>query len=149
MRNKGLVLFFTILIALTCLYCLSFSFATWRVEKAAKEYANDEAVISATKALAAGDVMLEKHLVDSVLTRRENQYLLNMNDSSVFLGFTYKECKYKELNLGLDLKGGMNVTLEISIPEVVYSLADPVAREDQLFKTSFVMYNHFQFSLRV
>ena len=73
MRNKGLVLFFTILIALTCLYCLSFSFATWRVEKAAKEYANDEAVISATKALAAGDVMLEKHLIDSVLTRRENQ----------------------------------------------------------------------------
>ncbi|MBP5711283.1 MAG: protein translocase subunit SecDF [Bacteroidales bacterium] len=137
MRNKGLVLFFTILIALTCLYCLSFSFATWRVEKAAKEYANDEAVINATKALAAGDVMLEKHLVDSVLTRRENQYLLNMNDSSVFLGFTYKECKYKELNLGLDLKGGMNVTLEISIPEVVYSLADPVAREDQLFKTTF------------
>ena len=50
MRNKGLILFFTILIALTCLYCLSFTFATWRVEKAAKEYAQDTKSIEEVRA---------------------------------------------------------------------------------------------------
>ena len=123
MRNKGLVLIFTILLAVVCLYCLSFSFVTWNVEKKAHAYAMDETVQQEVKAAAKGDVMLEKHLIDSVTTQRESQYLMNMNDSSVFLGFTYKECKNRELNLGLDLKGGMNVTLEISIPDVVYSLA--------------------------
>ncbi|MEG1555663.1 MAG: protein translocase subunit SecDF [Bacteroidales bacterium] len=135
MRNKGLILFFSILIALTCLYCLSFSFITWRIEKKAKEFANDPAMIEEVKSLAKGDVMLEKQLVDSLVSDREQHFLSNMNDSTVFLGFTYKECKYKELNLGLDLKGGMNVTLEISIPDVVQSLA--VNTEDALFKNSF------------
>lgn len=135
MKNKGLVLFFTILLALVCLYCLSFSFVTWRVEKKAAAFANDPAAIEEVKKEAHGDVMLEKHLVDSVVEARTRQYLTNMNDSTVYLGSTYKKCKYKELNLGLDLKGGMNVTLEISMPDVVQSLA--TNKEDQLFKTSF------------
>lgn len=135
MKNKGLILFFTILLALVCLYCLSFSFATWRVEKKAAQFANDPAALEEVKKEAHGDVMLEKHLVDSVIDARTLQYLTNMNDSTVFLGSTYKKCKYKELNLGLDLKGGMNVTLEISMPDVVQSLA--TNKEDQLFKTTF------------
>ncbi len=135
MKNKGLVLFFTILIALVCVYCLSFSFASWRVEKKAAEYANDPAAIEEVKKMANGDVMLEKHLVDSVIDARTRQYLTGMNDSTVYLGNTYKQCKYKELNLGLDLKGGMNVTLEISMPDAVKSLATNT--EDQLFKNAF------------
>ncbi len=135
MKNKGLILFFTILLALVCLYCLSFTFATWRVERNADKYANDPVAIENVKALANGDVMLEKHLVDSLVEARTRQYLTNKNDSSVFLGTTYKKCKYKELNLGLDLKGGMNVTLEISMPDVVQSLASN--KEDELFKTAF------------
>ena len=135
MKNKGLVLFFTILLALVCLYCLSFSFVTWRVEKKADAYAHNEAAIAEVKKAANGDLMLEKHLIDSLIDARKLQYLTNMNDSTVFLGNTYKKCKYKELNLGLDLKGGMNVTLEISMPDVVQSLA--VNKEDELFKTAF------------
>lgn len=135
MKNKGLILFFTILLALVCIYCLSFSFVTWRVEKKAAQFANDPAAIEEVKKEAHGDVMLEKHLVDSVIEARTRQYLTNMNDTKVFLGNTYKKCKYKELNLGLDLKGGMNVTLEISMPDVVQSLA--TNKEDQLFKTTF------------
>ena len=130
MKNKGLILFFTILLALVCLYCLSFTFATWRVERNADKYANDPVAIENVKTLANGDVMLEKHLVDSLVEARTRQYLTNKNDSSVFLGTTYKKCKYKELNLGLDLKGGMNVTLEISMPDVVQSLASN--KEDEL-----------------
>lgn len=135
MKNKGLILFFTILLALVCLYCLSFSYATWRVEKKAEKFANDPAAIAEVKKEAHGDVMLEKHLVDSLIEARTRQYLTNMNDTKVFLGNTYKKCKYKELNLGLDLKGGMNVTLEISMPDVVQSLA--TNKEDQLFKSTF------------
>ena len=135
MRNKGLVLFFTILLALVCLYCLSFSFVTWRVGQKAKAYANDETAITEVKKAANGDVMRENYLVDSLVSSREQYYLANMNDSVVYLGNTYKDCKYKEVNLGLDLKGGMNVTLEISIPDVVQSLA--VNTEDQLFTNTF------------
>ena len=135
MKNKGLILFFTILIALVCVYCLSFSFASWRVENKADKFANDPAALEDVKKMANGDVMLEKHLTDSVLDARTRQYLTSINDSTVYLGNTYKECKYKELNLGLDLKGGMNVTLEISIPDAVKSLAVDV--EDPLFKNAF------------
>ena len=135
MKNKGLILFFTILIALVCIYCLSFSFASWRVENKAEKFANDPAAIEEVKKLANGDVMLEKHLVDSLIDARTRQYLTGMNDSTVYLGNTYKQCKYKELNLGLDLKGGMNVTLEISMPDAVKSLATNT--EDQLFKNAF------------
>ncbi len=135
MRNKGLVLFFTILLALICLYCLSFSFVTWRVGQKAKAYANDEAAITEVKKAANGDVMRENYLVDSLVSSREQYFLSSMNDSVVYLGNTYKDCKYKEINLGLDLKGGMNVTLEISIPDVVQSLA--VNTEDQLFTNTF------------
>ncbi len=135
MRNKGLILFFTILIALVCLYCLSFSFVTWRVGQKAKAFANDPAAIEEVKKAANGDVMRENYLVDSLLSSRESYFLSSMNDSVIYLGNTYKDCKYKEVNLGLDLKGGMNVTLEISIPDVVQSLA--VNTEDQLFTNTF------------
>jgi SecD/SecF fusion protein len=135
MKNKGLILFFTVLIALVCIYCLSFSFASWRVEKKAEKFANDPTAIAEVKKMANGDVMLEKHLMDSLVDARTRQYLTNMNDSSVYLGNTYKQCKYKELNLGLDLKGGMNVTLEISMPDAVKSLASNT--DDQLFKNAF------------
>ena len=135
MKNKGLILFFTILIALVCIYCLSFSFASWRVENKAAKFANDPTAIEEVKKAANGDVMLEKHLVDSLVDARTRQYLTGMNDSTVYLGNTYKQCKYKELNLGLDLKGGMNVTLEVSIPDAVKSLATNTG--DQLFKNAF------------
>ena len=134
MRNKGLILFFTILVAVVCLYCLSFSFVTWKVEKDARSYANDPAAISEVVQKAGNNELLKKHLTDSLISRRERNYLAAMKDSSVYLGFTYKECKYRELNLGLDLKGGMNVTLEISTPDVLSSLA---TIKDSLFNESF------------
>ena len=134
MRNKGLILFFTILVAVVCLYCLSFSFVTWKVEKDARSYANDPAAISEVVQKAGNNEQLKKRLTDSLISKRERNYLASMKDSSVYLGFTYKECKYRELNLGLDLKGGMNVTLEISTPDVLSSLA---SIKDSLFIESF------------
>ncbi|MBQ7734427.1 MAG: protein translocase subunit SecD [Bacteroidales bacterium] len=113
---------------------MSFSFVTWKVEKDARSYANDPAAISEVVQKAGDNELLKKRLTDSLISRRERNYLASMKDTSVYLGFTYKECKYRELNLGLDLKGGMNVTLEISTPDVLSSLA---SIKDSLFNESF------------
>jgi SecD/SecF fusion protein len=105
------------------------------VEKKANDYASDPAAYTEVGAMAHGDKMREKQLTDSIFNQRESNFLTRMNDSTVFIGFTYKECKYKEVNLGLDLKGGMNVTLEISLPDVLNSLATNT--DDPLFKAAF------------
>ena len=108
MQSKGAIKLFTILLVIGCIYQLSFSFVTRNVEKAAAEYAAtfDEAEQAAKEA----------YYLDSI----QNQPVYS------FLGlkdFTYKECKEKEVNLGLDLKGGMNVMLEIEVQDLVKSLA--------------------------
>jgi len=99
MQNKGLVRLFAIALTLVCLFYLSFSFVTSNYNKSAKEY-------------AAGDKLKEFNYLDSVASEK------------VWLGYTLKECREKEINLGLDLKGGMNVTLEVSVPDIIRSLAD-------------------------
>ncbi|MCL1851219.1 MAG: protein translocase subunit SecDF [Bacteroidetes bacterium] len=130
MKNKGIFLFFSILIAITCLYCISFSFVTWKIGKDAAKYANDPVAIEEVLANVT-DPMIINHIKDSVISARTAHYLGNKNDEKVFLGYTYKQTKYKEINLGLDLKGGMNVTLEVSYPDVIKSLAEN--KEDLLF----------------
>ena len=81
---------------------LSFTFVTRHVEKKAAEY-------------AAGDAVKEQNYLDSI----KSQTVYNLG----FVKFNYKECKEKELNLGLDLKGGMNVMLEVQVEDVVKALA--------------------------
>ena len=103
MQGKGIIKFFIILLTLACLYSLSFTFVTRKVEKDAVAYAQGDAA-------------------------REQAYLDSVADLPVFnLGFTkftYQECKEREIALGLDLKGGMNVTMEISLQELVANLAE-------------------------
>ncbi|MBR6685857.1 MAG: protein translocase subunit SecDF [Paludibacteraceae bacterium] len=98
MQNKGFITAFAVLLSLVCLFYLSFNVVTSYYNKQAKEYAN-------------GDKMAEYHYLDSLATEQ------------VWLGYTLKECREKELGLGLDLKGGMNVILEVSVPDIVRTLA--------------------------
>jgi SecD/SecF fusion protein len=109
MQNKGAISFFAIMLALVCLFELSFTWKASSVESDAKEF-------------AAGDPKKEKAYIDSIAS--EVVY------NAIFRKYTYRECKEKELNLGLDLKGGMNVTLEVAVSDVVRSLSnnstDPV-----------------------
>src|SRR5215217_2699056 len=100
MQGKGFIKFMAILLGIVCVYSLSFNFVTSKVEKDAK-------------AFAKGDPDKEKAYLDSMAT--VPVYPL--------FGFNYQFCKEKEINLGLDLKGGMNVTMEISLAELVKSLA--------------------------
>ncbi len=107
MQSKGFVKLVAVLLAIACIFQLSFSFKTRSVEKAADKYA-------AQYEVEARDSMA-LHYLDSVA----NKPVYNLG----FQSYTYKECKEKELNLGLDLKGGMNVMLEVQIADVVRALA--------------------------
>lgn len=99
MQNKGFVKVFAVLLTLVCLFYLSFSFVTNRYNKKAAEYAGGDPV-------------------------KESLYLDSLSTEKVWLGYTLKECREMEISLGLDLKGGMNVVLELSVPDVIRSLAN-------------------------
>ncbi|WP_279102695.1 protein translocase subunit SecDF [Bacteroides acidifaciens] len=100
MQNKGFVKVFAVLLTLVCVFYLSFSFVTRHYTNKAKEIAN-------------GDPKVEQDYLDS------------LSNEKVWLGnWTLKDCREMEISLGLDLKGGMNVILEVSIPDVIKALAD-------------------------
>ena len=96
MQNKGFVKVFAILLTLVCVFYLSFSFVTrYHMKKAAED------------------------------PKGETHYLDSVQNEKVWLGsYTLKQCREMEIGLGLDLKGGMNVILEVSVPDVVKALAD-------------------------
>jgi SecD/SecF fusion protein len=127
MQNRGVIKFFAILFALVCLFQLSFTFISSRVASKAKDYANSEITTNLAQELSKGDVLLEGYYIDSISKAREVYYLDSMSNQVVFniliRKYTFKECKEREINLGLDLKGGMNVTLEVSIGDIVRGLS--------------------------
>ena len=102
MRNQGFTKFIAIVFALICVYQLAFTWMVKSVEKDAKAFAN-------------GDYDIEQVYLDSIATEE------------LYFGYSYKECKEQELNLGLDLKGGMNVTLEVSVGDILKILANKSA----------------------
>ncbi len=123
MQNKGLLTAFTILFAIGSLYALSLTWFATGVESDAKEYAQEYAENYA----ATNSDQFTK--LDSV----EYAYLDSMASVKVYpgIGYTYGDLRTKMLNLGLDLKGGMNVTLEVQVEEVVKALAS--FNKDQAF----------------
>ena len=127
MQIKGTIRFFAVVFILVSLYSLSFTYCTRKVERDAKEYANSEAAHQLAKELAGEDTLKERVLFDSISTAWESYYLDSMANEVVYnllvKKYTYRDCKEKEVNLGLDLKGGMNVTLEISEPDIVIALS--------------------------
>src|SRR4051812_24170037 len=150
MQNKGAIKIFAILLALACIFYLSFTWVTRGVESDAAEFA--EAKVSSAKVkLAARDygrgiASRELSFIDSLKSSIADRYLDSMKKQTVYniliAEYTYEECKKNEINLGLDLRGGMNVTLEVSVMEIIRNLsnhsADPAfnqalkAAHDQL-----------------
>jgi SecD/SecF fusion protein len=135
MQNRGAIKFFAIAFALVCLFQLSFTYFTNKVEKDAKIYANSEAMTQLAKKIANGDALREQFVSDSIKKEWNELYLDSMKNEEIYnflylKKYTYSECKDREINLGLDLKGGMNVTLEVKVHEIVKALSnnsnDPV-----------------------
>ncbi len=125
MQSKGVIRLVAIVIALACLYQLSFTWVTRLQEsKAAGHAADMVAAAEQDPNFAANDALNRTFKLDSIYQTTEKYYLDSIAAEKVFFAFTYKECKDKELNLGLDLKGGMNVTLEVSVPDIVKALSN-------------------------
>lgn len=132
MQNKSLVKIFAVLLGLACIFYLSFTWVTRGVESDAAAYAenigNSLKVKNAAKEYANGNPSKELSYVDSVKTAIADHYLDSMKKISVYdiliAEYTYEECKKNEINLGLDLRGGMNVTLEISVIDIIKNLAN-------------------------
>jgi SecD/SecF fusion protein len=103
MQNKGAITILAIALAIVCIYQLSFTFVTRKVERNADR-------------ISGGDVLARQVYIDSISSEVVYNILVRK--------YTYRECKEKEMNLGLDLKGGMNVTLEISMVDMLRSLSN-------------------------
>ena len=125
MQNKGLVKLFAILFGLICIYQLSFTYVAGRVEDEAKAFA--EAKVPNTQAdyIAKREAIEAKYLDDKM-----GQEVYNLGIAK----FTLSEVKEKELNRGLDLKGGINVILQISVKDILKGLADN--SKDPIFNKS-------------
>ena len=126
MQSKGVIKLLAILLAIACIYQLSFSLKARSVEKKAAEYA---AKVSESDSLRQA---AEIYYLDSV----QNRPVYDLG----FLSFTYKEDKEKEINLGLDLKGGMNVMLEVQVEDVLKALAGDSAH-DPMFEEAIARAN--------
>jgi SecD/SecF fusion protein len=128
MQNKGFIKFIAILFALVSLYHLSFTYVSQRVVSKANEYAHNAQTERLSSLMAGGNAAEQQFLYDSIAKAREAYYLDSMSNEVVYnIGvrkYTFKEVRERELNLGLDLKGGMNVTLEVSVVDIIRGLAN-------------------------
>jgi len=120
MQNKSAIWVFTILLSLACLYQLSFSVVTGIHEGNAEEYAENK-----IDSVENADGNLSQFVKDSTLIAFQDEWLSAHANDEIYpiLGFSYKEAKKSEINLGLDLQGGMNVTLEVSVIDLIKALS--------------------------
>ena len=105
MRNKGAIWTLAIALAMVCVYQLWFTVKTNQVRRDAREYAQ-------------GDPAKEEYYLDSIASEEVYSFLFGLKR------YTYRECQEREINLGLDLQGGMNVILEVSVADVIKSLSN-------------------------
>ena len=124
MQSKGAIRLVAILLGLACLWQLSFTLVTNLQEKKAAKYA-DAAVAAFRQSAAFSNVSAEDqaYVLDSIAKSRNTRYLDSIATEKVYFGYTYKDVKAKEINLGLDLKGGMNVMLQVQLEDLVKALA--------------------------
>lgn len=108
MQNKGLIKLFAVLFGLISIYQLSFTFLANRVESKAKLYAESKVDDDSGRALA----------------KFERKYLDSVANKEIIAGYTYNDVKDKEMNLGLDLKGGINAILQVSVKDILIGLAN-------------------------
>jgi SecD/SecF fusion protein len=121
MQNKAAIIILAIALGLVSIYMLSFTGATYMVKKDAREFAK-------------GDLLKESHYLDSISELPKDKWN--------YLGYTFKECQKKEVNLGLDLKGGMNVILEVSVEDILKALSN--YSTDKTFSSALVRAKELQ-----
>ena len=124
MQSKGWIRLVAILLAIASIWQLSFTAVTTIQEKKAEKFA-EKAAVAAQNSTDFAKVAIEDqaYYLDSIRKDCNRVYIDSISNRKVFLWNTYKECKTKEINLGLDLKGGMNVMLQVQLQDLVKALA--------------------------
>ena len=112
MQTKGFIVTIATALVLICIFYLSFSFVANNIENEAERVALKAAKIKSPD-LTAGSPYMKAY----------NEFISKKEKEKVWLGYTYQEVREKQLGLGLDLKGGMNVTLQISVPDILKVLS--------------------------
>ena len=124
MQSKGAIRFVAILLMLASLWQLSFTLVTNRQEKKAEKFAEAKAEAAMQTAafgkVAEGD---KAFYLDSIRKDENRRYIDSISSEKIYFGYTYKDVKAKAINLGLDLKGGMNVMLQVQLKDLVKALA--------------------------
>ena len=131
MQSKGAIKFVAILLGLACLWQLSFTAISALQEKKAEAYA--DAAVETFKSSAAFSKISEDnqaYAIDSLSKVKNRWYIDSISSQKVYFGYTYKDVKAKEINLGLDLKGGMNVMLQVQLEDLVKALATDTPPEE-------------------
>lgn len=120
MQSKGAIRFVAILLALACIWQLSFTVVSGVLDKKADKYAE-----KAVEAFDLSKVAQEDraYVLDSVRKHQSRWYTDSISSRKVYFGYTYKQVKEREISLGLDLKGGMNVMLQVQLQDLVDALA--------------------------
>ena len=124
MQSKGAIKLVAILLAIACLWQLSFTAVTALQEKKAANYA-EKAALAAQSSAAFSKVpeAEQAYYLDSIRKEQNRVYIDSISNEKVYLGYTFKDVKAKEINLGLDLKGGMNVMLQVQLQDLVKAIA--------------------------
>ncbi len=127
MQHKGVVKFFAVTFILVCLFQLSFTFISYYYSGKSDDYANSPTVKAMAKNLAQGNPLKEEYYYDSISKSRLEYFNDSMASVDVYnillKKYTLKDVREREINLGLDLKGGMNVTMAVSVPDVIRALS--------------------------
>lgn len=125
--TRSALVILTTLVVLICIYCLSFTFKVNSIESKAVALAEKSVPMDNLEQRYPGNQLAQFLYEDSVQQSRiafKNRYLDSISNEKVFLWNTYKMCKEQQLNLGLDLQGGMSVVLQVSLKELMQSLSD-------------------------
>ena len=124
MQSKGAIRFVAILLLIASIWQLSFTLVTNIQEKKAQKYADAKAE-AAMQTAAFGKVAEadKAFYLDSIRKEENRWYLDSISSEKIYFGYTYKDVKTKAINLGLDLKGGMNVMLQVQLKDLVKALA--------------------------
>jgi SecD/SecF fusion protein len=124
MQSKGAIRLVAILLAIACFWQLSFTLVTNLQEKKAEKYAEKAAVAAMNSAEFNRIPEAEKaYYLDSIRKNQNRWYTDSISSEKVYFGYKFKDVKSKEINLGLDLKGGMNVMLQVQLEDLVKALA--------------------------
>ena len=124
MQSKGVIRLVAILLILACAWQLSFTLVTAIHNNKAKDYAEAQAVaVQETPAFAKVAEVDQAYYLDSVKKASQKWYTDSISTEKVYFGYTFKGVQSKEINLGLDLKGGMNVMLQVQLEDLVKALS--------------------------